>query len=213
MKIDARFIKNICPGVKASWIDEIVGTFNQYADKYEINTPERIAVFISQLAHESAGMTAIEEGGYLGSRTRIEKHQKSLSYYPWFGRGFIQTTLKPNYEDTSMHIFGDTRLLQTPNILLQPKYAMISAMYFFWTHGLNEYADKPDSWRITVKRTLKGKKVSKTVDKFGYITYRINGWFNGYEERISYWKKAKNFLKGGSNISLPTSRKWWNFWF
>lgn len=210
MKIDARFVKGFCPTVKASFIDDIVNTFNQYSEQYEINTVERLAAFMSQLAHESAGLTTVEEGGYFSTRTKIEKHQKSLSYYPWFGRGFIQTTLKANYEDTSLHIFGDTRLLQQPNILLQPKYAMISAMYFWHSRGLNKFADYPDTWRTTVTRTLKGKKVSKTVDKFGYITYRINGWFNGYEERISYWKKAKNFLKGGQTISFP--KKWWQ-WF
>jgi putative chitinase len=42
-------------------VREFVAPLNEVMDFYEINTPERISMFLAQVGHESAGMTARKE--------------------------------------------------------------------------------------------------------------------------------------------------------
>jgi putative chitinase len=58
------------------------------------------------------------------------------------GRGYIQVTGKSNYEAISKKLFGDNRLLQNPDILLQPKYALLSAFEWWKMNGMNNISDK-----------------------------------------------------------------------
>lgn len=85
------------------------------------------------------------------------------------GRGFIQITGKDNY----LMLSKDTRIdcLNNPDLLLQEANAMISALWFWNKHKLNELADKDDILGITKK---------------------INGGTNGLEHRkklLEKWKK------------------------
>ena len=43
------------------WLLECVEPLNDALAFYEINTPQRIAMFLAQVGHESAGMSVMEE--------------------------------------------------------------------------------------------------------------------------------------------------------
>lgn len=43
------------------WLAEILPSLNEVLEFYEINTPNRIAMFLAQVGHESAGMSVMEE--------------------------------------------------------------------------------------------------------------------------------------------------------
>lgn len=43
------------------WLAEILPFLNEVLEFYEINTPKRIAMFLAQVGHESAGMSVMEE--------------------------------------------------------------------------------------------------------------------------------------------------------
>ncbi len=58
------------------------------------------------------------------------------------GRGLVQITGRDNYEACSEAPFGDSRLLNTPDLLEQPFYASLSAGWFWQRAGLNTLADK-----------------------------------------------------------------------
>jgi predicted chitinase len=49
---------------------EIIGDVNKYARKYEVNTPERMAHFLSQIAHESGFQATTESLSYSSKRMR-----------------------------------------------------------------------------------------------------------------------------------------------
>lgn len=89
------------------------------------------------------------------------------------GRGIIQLTGKSNYEACSQDLFGDSTLVDDPDLLTQPDYAIRSACWFWNKNNLNRWADSLDV--IT-------------------LTKRINGGTNGLEDRMNYTTKIRGIL-------------------
>ena len=89
--------------------------------------------------------------------------------YKFRGRGPIQLTGKDNYIACSDFLFQDDTLLQNPDMLLDPEYALHSACWFWWKNDLNNYADSGDL--VT-------------------MTKRINGGTIGLEDRIAHYNQA-----------------------
>lgn len=85
------------------------------------------------------------------------------------GRGIIQLTGKDNYLACSRFLFHNDTLLKTPDILLEPQYAVLAACWFWHTKKLNQYADTSD---------------------FVTMTKRINGGTQGIDDRIKQYNKA-----------------------
>ena len=189
------FPKNKNPQAWTTALNEVLPT-------YQIDTPERIASFLAQCGHESAGFTVLQEnlnysadglnkifkkyfptlesaqpyarkpemianrvyGGRMGNG---DEH--SGEGYKFRGRGPIQLTGKDNYAACSDFLFQDDTLLQNPDMLLDPEYALHSACWFWWKNDLNNYADSADL--IT-------------------MTKRINGGTIGLEDRIAHYNHA-----------------------
>ncbi|WP_336281118.1 glycoside hydrolase family 19 protein [Cronobacter dublinensis] len=87
------------------------------------------------------------------------------------GRGLKQITFKANYEEC-----GKARglnLVDSPDLLLQDKYAALSAGWFWKANGCNQFADAGD---------VNG------------LTRRINGGLNGLQDRIDRTKRAEGVL-------------------
>lgn len=158
---------NVCPKASKT-ADLVVSNFNTHACEFEITTPERVAAFIAQCAHESAQFTATREfasgAAYEGRKDLGNLFKGDGKKFK--GRGYIQVTGRTNYAFMSKQIFGDDRLLSNPDLLAAPEYAMISAMVFWKSRNLNKYAD---------------------IQYFETITRRINGGLNGFEDRIRYY--------------------------
>lgn len=87
------------------------------------------------------------------------------------GRGLIQLTGKNNYTACKDEMKID--IVNNPDLLLVPEYALKSACWFWNKNNLNQYADKDDIMTITK---------------------RINGGTNGLEDRQANLKKAKAIL-------------------
>jgi putative chitinase len=89
------------------------------------------------------------------------------------GRGLIQLTGKDNYTRCSEDLFGDTTLVDNPDLLSQPDYAIRSACWYWTKNNLNRWADSLDI--IT-------------------LTKRINGGTHGLEERTNLTTKIRRIL-------------------
>ena len=151
------------------WVDPL----NAAMDEFEINTPEREAAFLAQLAHESGGFRYVRElasGEAYEGRADLGNTQEGDGVR-FKGRGLIQITGRANYAACGVALGLD--LLGHPELLESDENACRSAAWFWKTHRLNEIADKGD---------------------FLLITKRINGGTRGYQERIAYWEKAKDAL-------------------
>jgi len=94
--------------------------------------------------------------------------------YKYRGRGIIQITGRNNYSKCSIALFDDeTNLLENPDLLIEPHYAMHSACWFWNATRLNALADSGDM---------------KTMTK------RINGGYLGLEDRIAHYNHALEVL-------------------
>ena len=185
-------------GIDHKWL----GPLEEAFAKYEINTPVRQACFIGQCAHESGNFKTLQENlnysaeglmktwpsrfptkevadqyarqpakiagkvynGRLGN-TSEEEAAKFL------GRGLIQLTGKENYEHCGSSIDAD--LLADPTLLLDPRYAALSAAWFWNKKGLNSLADAQD---------------------YETMTKRINGGLIGLDDRKAKIAKALSVL-------------------
>ena len=183
MPITEKQLQQILPnaGRKAG---VFVPGLNATMGKYAIVTRLRMAAFIAQIGHESGQFQYVRE---LGSNAYLAKYDtgrlaQRLGNTPesdgdgqlYRGRGLIQVTGRTNYEACSEALFGDSRLLNTPDLLEQPVYASLSAGWFWQREGLNSLADKGDMLAITK---------------------RINGGTNGLDDRMAIYKRALEVLQ------------------
>jgi putative chitinase len=59
--ITIEMLKAICPHTKDATLQQFIDPLNEVAEYYELNTPQRLAGFVAQCAHESGDFTAIKE--------------------------------------------------------------------------------------------------------------------------------------------------------
>lgn len=160
-----------------------VSVLNAAMARRQINTPQRMAAFLAQIGHESGHLQYVRE---LGGARYLAKYDtgklaERLGNSPeadgdgakYCGRGLIQITGRTNYLKTSLSLFGDARLLDTPELLELPEWAAESAAEYWWSNRLNALAD---------------------ADRFTDITRRINGGTNGLADRRALWAKAREVL-------------------
>jgi putative chitinase len=145
-----------------------------------IDSPARLAGFVSQVAHESGRLVYVSElWGPTPAQARYEGRADLGNTQPgdggrFRGRGLIQVTGRANYRKAAaaLGIDCETR----PELLALPEHAAASAAWFWSSHGLNALADKG------------------TDDAFAAITRKINGGLNGIIDRRQLWAMAKNAL-------------------
>lgn len=142
----------------------------------KINTPLRQAHFLAQIAHESGSLRYSKEiasGEAYEGRADLG-NTESGDGKRFKGRGLIQLTGRANYKK-----YGDNigiKLTENNNwetVATSAERAVDVACWFWNIKGLNALADKDDLRKIT---------------------RRINGRYNGFEDRRKYLIRAKFFL-------------------
>lgn len=178
-------LHKICPTTKIGLLATFIEPLNDAMKEFEIDlTPVREAAFLAQVAHESGGFFYVREiatGSAYDDRVDLgntkaeaidiaEQHGSSAGRW-WRGHGLIQITGYDNHLRCGDALSLD--LLHQPELLEEPVNAARSAGWFWNTRGLNDLADRGD---------------------FKLITKRINGGYNGYQERVTYWERAQEAL-------------------
>lgn len=116
-------------------------------------------------------MHPVEEGYYLGA-ARAKAHQRSLRYYPWYGRGDVQLTWEKNYRDADAALGLGGRLVADPNLALDPE---TSARILVWgmrggkftTKGLGDYL--PAHGPADVAQFTQARRIINGQDKASEI--------------------------------------------
>jgi putative chitinase len=179
-------------GIEGKWLEPLKETF----DKYNISTPKRQACFLGQIMHESGSFKFTKENlNYsakalmatwpsrfpdLETATQFERQPEKIANKvysgrmgntedgdgaKYIGRGLIQCTGKENYTHCGEALGID--LVSNPQLLEEPRYAALSAGWFWNKKGLNALADEG------------------TSNSFEIMTKRINGGLLGLDDRKS----------------------------
>ncbi len=188
-------------GIDGKWLEPLQETF----EKYQINTPKRQACFLGQTMHESGSYKFTRENLNYSARalmntwpsrfpnieiaSQFERQPEKIANKvysgrmgntedgdgaKYIGRGLIQVTGKENYTHCGEALGID--LISNPQLLEEPRYAALSAGWFWNKKGLNALADEG------------------TKDAFEVMTKRINGGLLGLDDRKSKMIEALKAL-------------------
>jgi putative chitinase len=187
-------------GIEGKWFEPLQETF----EKYQINTPKRQACFIGQCMHESGGFKFLRENLNYSAKALMntwpsrfpdadiaeqyarQPEKIANKVYSgrmgntedgdgakFIGRGLIQLTGKDNYKAFGEAIGED--LVANPQLVEEPRYAALSAGWFWNKRGLNALADAMD---------------------IETLTKRINGGSIGIDDRKAKISMVLNAISG-----------------
>jgi putative chitinase len=166
-------LKQIAPSAKSQNCELYAPILTAEMMTGGINTQLRICHFLAQALHESGSLNYVRElasGKAYEGRKDLGNIVKGDGV-KFKGRGLIQITGRANYETLSK--LWEVDLLDKPELLEQPEYAVKSAIWFWNSRCLNKFAD---------------------TDNIRDITRRINGGFNGLADRMQFLDRAKKIL-------------------
>lgn len=173
MQITNKLLRRLCPTAKQDIIDDVAYYFNKHASAYDVTTENRICHFFAQAAHESAHFQTLSEyadGSAYEGRSDLG-NTKPGDGKRYKGRGIFQLTGRSNYRLFGKQIGLD--LENNPELAQHPEVSVLTALEYWKNRHLNEYADD---------------------DNIELITARINGGYNGLDDRKRYLESMKNLI-------------------
>ncbi len=203
-----QMLQKIVPGMTPARAEKLIPNINQAMQDGGIASPRARAAFVAQLAHETSGFVYFSELGgdayfkkmyepnfHLPTDTgddfdRRQRRAASLGNTqagdgPRFrGRGAIQLTGRTNYQAASKDLFPTQtdRLLTNPEAAQELDLAFRTSTWFWNRAGLTAAADSGD---------------------FRLVTRRINGGYNGWDDRMKYYTRALDVLGAGADGQSP----------
>lgn len=202
-KITVQQLRRAIPNIDWTRGNELAEVFNQWSDKFGINTPLRASYFLANVIHESNYLKSVEENlnySAEGLRKTFPKYfptselaqqyarkpqaiankvyanrmgngsEASGDGWRYRGRGMIMLTGKSNYQAYQNSGFCVGDLVNHPEWLAQKPGCYKSAMWFWYSKGCNELADRDDNLAVTK---------------------RINGGTNGLANRAYIARRLK----------------------
>jgi len=189
--------------------DNVIDQIPAVQEKFEINTPLRLAHFLAQCGHESGGFKLTQENlnysaaGLMGVFKKYFPTQALADAYARqpekiankvYG-GRMGNGLEETGEGFKFRGRGYIQLTGKENytafdksveedILATPdlvatKYPLLSAAWFFYKNGLHKIADEGATDEVVTK-----------------VTKRVNGGTIGLPDRIKHFNEYNNLLKG-----------------
>lgn len=169
MDITREQLLKIMPYAKTR-VESFLPFINKAMAEFNINTKARQASFLAQLAHESGELrytSEIASGASYEGRTDLGNTQPGDGI-KYKGHGLIQITGRANHLACGLYFAQD--FISNPLLLTEPEYAARSAGWFWDKYkNLNLVADSGDQ---------------------KLITKRINGGYNGLDDRLKYFNIA-----------------------
>ena len=174
-------LRQIMPNCPASKRADYLPFIQQAMTEFEITSYLRETAFLAQLAHESAELRYMED--VISNDTTAKAGRGNTQPGDgkrYKGRGPIQLTGRANYTKYGGLLGLD--LVNDPTIAATKEVGFRIAGQFWKLNGLNELAD---------------------VQQFKLITKRINGGYNGLDDRIKYYQRAKKVMSRDDTATIP----------
>lgn len=186
-----------------SHLQNFVGPINDIIEKYQINTPNRQAMFLAQAAHESQEFSSLSENLHYSASRLLEVfpryfNSSNVSRYAgnpeaianrvyanrmgngkessgdgYMFRGRGLFQLTGKSNYIACGKFLEQDLAKNPDWVSTNEGAVASAAWFWDSNNLNKFADK---------------------NNISGCTKKINGGLIGLAERTAYWKTALTVL-------------------
>lgn len=176
-------LKYIMPHADPQKIKAYLNPLNKACNRADILSTNRACAFIAQLAHESGSFNYFEE---IANGSAYEGRKDLGNIYPgdgrrFKGRGPIQLTGRTNYGDAGEDL--ELPLLENPEMVSKNvEVGFLTSTWFWKTRNLNHWADQGD---------------------FKRITRIINGGYNGLQDRLDYWERAKAIMANPVIRAVP----------
>jgi len=168
-----RILLAVAPQGKAEVREGFAAALPSCIGRADLTTPMRLAHFLAQCAHESAGFATTTELAsgvdYEGRRDLGNVRKGDGKRFK--GRGLLQITGRANYEKFGAAI--GVELMDNPAMAAAFPTAALTAAEFWRDRGLNRFADSDD---------VRG------------VTRGVNGGLNGLASRMIYLARAKRAL-------------------
>lgn len=158
--------------------------------RFSIDTTQRLRHFISQCSHESGcGKYTVELSSGTQYENRKDLGNTNAGDGPKFkGAGYLQMTGRANYQQFANYI-GDQGVMNGVDYVAE-KYPWTSAGFWWMNNKMNDLCDKPET----------------TVEN---VTKKVNGGYNGLEERKLFYKLCERFIPAPGGV--PDESFHWQF--
>jgi putative chitinase len=186
--VDAQTMREVAPkftgapaASQAKIIAEAGAVLAATLERYDLTSRLRIAHFLGQTCHESAGYRTTQEfasGRAYEGRTDLGNTQKGDGAR-YKGRGLLQLTGRANYADYGKALGVD--LVNNPTLAAQPALSLKIACEYWKRRNINADCDRDDVQAVTRK---------------------VNGGLNGLSDRIALTEKAKTAVARLQAIAL-----------
>ena len=202
--ITLELLQKICPKTKATVLQKYVTPLNEVCQYYEINTPQRVAGFLAQTAHESGGFTAVKENlnySAKGLMTTFKKYfpnealAKQYERQPEKIANKVYANRMGNGDETS----GDgSRYCGRGLIQLTGKhnYTRFATDLGVTLEECVEYLETPAGAVSSAGWFWDSNLLNQYCDSgdIKMLTKRINGGYIGLEDRIHHYELALKVL-------------------
>lgn len=182
MSITELQLQSIMPNARRK-AGVFVSALNAAMSNRKIDTPKRQAAFLAQVGHESGQLQYVRE---LGSGQYLSKYDTGplavkLGNTPaadgdgqrYRGRGLIQITGHDNYLRCSLALFGDERLLRTPELLELPQSLTQRPWRSWQTIPRSACSPKPVGWSTSrIRLSVTGCYAIRTWRRCGVSVAR-----------------------------------------
>lgn len=189
--ITPEILKAIAPGNRdEKLLINLAAWMNHWAPQFEVDTAAEWCHFLAQTAHESDSFNTLREyatGAAYEGRKDLGNSQPGDGV-KFRGRGPIQTTGRANYYVLGVKIGHPQKFIKNPELLETAQWGVWSSFVFWDSRHLNDAAVMPDNTLIWTKK-------HGPLLPLKYITYRVNGGFNGLAERTKFYERAKKVIQ------------------
>ena len=98
--ITLELLQGMFPKTKNSVLESYVDPLNEVCDKFEINTSERLAMFLAQIGHESGGLSVVQENlNYRAERLAV--------VFPKYFKGIDTSDYAHNPEKIANRVYAN----------------------------------------------------------------------------------------------------------
>ena len=184
--ITKEMLRKLAPTAKEDIITHLAQHLDEQLAKYGIDSYLRVCHFLAQAAHESASFRTLEEyasgAAYEGRKDLGNVQPGDGKRYK--GRGIFQLTGRANYRVMGQKLGVD--LEGKPELASDPMISIKTACEYWNSRKLSIYAD---------------------LDDVRTITKKINGGYNGFEDRKQYLQKVKTIIPRDLKLSTVKAQE------